>query len=148
VKPGQTHQNDEDNEVAVLMRLLWRLVLLLTGSAFFADLITGNGPLPGAPEAQRIFAAELCVLGFASADPGPPHSKTGALHLPPHEGYDLCLRQAELQLNGLKRGAVFPCHFYDAVYVLLRHIEVVLCRCDAKIGGETQKRGDGFLKAG
>jgi hypothetical protein len=100
---------------------------LLTNSAFFAELIAGNSPLPGAPEPHRVVAAELLVLGFSATYTRPPHSETGGFHLPAHEGDDGRLRQSELRFDGLEGRAIFPGHFYDAVYVLFRHIEMILC---------------------
>jgi hypothetical protein len=48
-------------------------------------------------------------------NPFPPSSEAGRIEFLTHNFFNLALRNSELSFNGIKRGAVFPSHFYDSV---------------------------------
>ena len=55
------------------------------------------------------------LVTHAAVDTFAPQIKTAPLQLPAHEGDYIRFTQPKLKLDGLKRGAVFPRHFNDAV---------------------------------
>lgn len=57
------------------------------------------------------------LLTYAAVDTLSPKIEAASFKLPTHNAYDFRLRNAKLHLDGFKRGAVFPCHFDDAVEV-------------------------------
>jgi hypothetical protein len=57
------------------------------------------------------------MLGAAASDSFAPHPKTAGFHLSPHQFDDLFFFEAKLQLDRVKRGAVFPRHFDDAIAI-------------------------------
>jgi hypothetical protein len=88
-----------------------------------ADFIHGNLLLAFALKTQNfgvslllVFLANAAVYAFS------PQVETAALEFPAHEGNDVGLGKAKLDLNGLKRGSVFPRHFYDSVNVCYIHL--------------------------
>jgi hypothetical protein len=76
----------------------------------------GNGPLSSAfkPTNSRTPFYEV-LLTNPTINALSPQIKTTALKIPAHEFNNLSLRHAKLKVNGLKRGTVFPGHFYDSI---------------------------------
>ena len=73
------------------------------------------------PDALRALSG---VFGFSAGYSLPPHAKGGRFHLATHHGADLIFFKAKLHFNCLKRGAVFPGHFNDAVDGFRRQLSV------------------------
>ena len=72
------------------------------------------------------------MFSLAASDAFTPKLKTGALHMLAHERDYARFVDAELNLDGLKRRAVFPRHLHDAVNRcdiqrdnLLFHIDII-----------------------
>jgi hypothetical protein len=89
--------------------------------------IPRNKPLARATEAAvgvGVFGAEGFVLGAAALHAPSPAPPTAGLQLAPHQRDDLRFAQAELRLDGIEGGAVFPRHFYYAVDVLRTQVVV------------------------
>lgn len=84
----------------------------------FANGVTGDVALHGALMSALCKCALGEMFGCATLHTGPPHLKTRLFHFPAHQLNDLSFWQAKLCFYGIKRRAVFPCHFYDAVYLL------------------------------
>ena len=57
--------------------------------------------------------SQRCVLGHTTLHALSPHPERGCFHLRTHQRHDRRLVQAELQLNGFKRCAVFPGHLHN-----------------------------------
>lgn len=72
--------------------------------------------LPGVAGAvaQMGSSSQSCVFSRAPRHALTPHAKRRWFHVAPHQVDDGRLIQAELDLYGFKRSAVFPRHFYDA----------------------------------
>ena len=82
--------------------------------------IKGNASLAIAFEAVDIRVAGYGMFGFAGFDPLTPVSITAEFEVAFHQFADLRLRKPELKANGVKRRAVFPRHFDDAVDICIR----------------------------
>jgi hypothetical protein len=82
---------------------------------FSSDSVVADGSLSGTfkpPCRERSF---FQMLGAPALYPSSPPFKRRRLELLPHKGDDFLFRQTKLQFNGLKRGAIFPGHFYDPI---------------------------------
>jgi hypothetical protein len=87
------------------------------GSAFFADAIIADPPLPVAFETPDLCAALVNVFGASALHPRSPFLPIPGVHFLPHEAYNFRLAQVELCGNSFERRAVFPRHLYDAVNI-------------------------------
>jgi hypothetical protein len=76
----------------------------------------GNSPLSGAfkPANSRTPFYEV-LLTHPTIYALSPQIKTTPLKITAHEFNNLGLRHAKLKVNSLKRGTVFPGHFYDSI---------------------------------
>ncbi len=79
------------------------------------DLIIGNAFLSTALEPKIVHLAALCMLGDAACHALAPHLEGRGQGMGSHEIYELAFCKTKLQMNGIKGGAVFPGHLYDAI---------------------------------
>lgn len=86
-----------------------------SGRLAFADFVATDAALAAAAVSAFRKVAFFLVLGGASLNAFTPHFKAGALHGCAHERDGLEFTYSKLCLNGIKRCAVFPSHFYDTI---------------------------------
>jgi hypothetical protein len=67
-----------------------------------------------------LIGPEFFMLGISALNPGSPFFEIMRMHLPPHDGNDLRLTNAELSENTVKRSPVFPGHFHNPIYYIFR----------------------------
>ena len=83
------------------------------------DFIIGDAFLARASEVAHAEVALFGVLGGSVLDTLTPHFPTGEFHFLTHELDDIAFGHAEVELDGIESGSIFPCHLDDAIYFAL-----------------------------
>lgn len=73
-------------------------------------------------EARRRLIAPAAVLGSAPLYAGPPFAPVSGVHLAAHHFDHFGLAQAELRLDGIKRGSILPGHFNNPIEIAISQL--------------------------
>ena len=79
-----------------------------------------------ASRAETVGRTGAAVLGTPASHSLAPGTKRAWLELGAHQSNHFSFRQAELELDGLERGAIFPGHFYNSRYLADSKIQLAI----------------------
>lgn len=100
-----------------VMRILFIAHYSLHIELPFAYFISGNTFLASTFKPSFRKNSFSCVLGRTPLNPFSPHAPTFRFHFLPHQFNHIFFGYSKLKFDGIERGAVFPSHLHDAVYV-------------------------------
>jgi hypothetical protein len=81
----------------------------------FRNFIVSNSALACTFKPGDFGVAPFGMLGFAAGYPIAPQAVAAKLHFAFHEFFNAVFGKAKLSVYGIKRGTVFPGHFYYTV---------------------------------
>ena len=82
------------------------------------NFVVANGALSGAFKTVYIFNPYSGMLGFAALHTLSPQTPRRWFHFPFHQCLYIIFTQPKLGKYGIKRRAVFPCHFNNTVNIV------------------------------